>query len=104
MHKLLNILLEKLAVAIGHPYAFLVMTTTVIVWFAVGFFMDFSNTWFDIMDVSIFLSTFLFVFIIQHSQNADTKAIQEKLDELIKKLPKARNSKAGIEKRLKKNQ
>lgn len=40
--------------------------------------------------------------VVQSSQNADTRAIQDKLDEIIKSLPKADDSKKNEETRLKK--
>lgn len=44
------------------------------------------------------LTPFLMVFMIQHSQNKDGKAIQIKLNELIKVTEQARNELVGIEK------
>ena len=41
--------------------------------------------------------TFLTVFLIQRAQNADTKALHVKLDELVRALEGARNEVAGIE-------
>ena len=42
------------------------------------------------------------MFVVQSSQNADTRAIQDKLDEIIKSLPNADDSKKNEETRLKK--
>ncbi len=47
-------------------------------------------------DKTITAISFIMVFIIQHSQNRDTKAIHKKLDELIHS-SNARNEVAGIE-------
>lgn len=44
------------------------------------------------------LASFLMLFMVQHSQNKDGKAIQIKLDELIKVTEQARNELVGIEK------
>lgn len=41
--------------------------------------------------------TFLMVFLIQHSQNRDTEAMQLKLDELIRAIADARDEYRGIE-------
>ena len=54
------------------------------------------------MDVFIFITTFFLILVVQSSQNADTRAIQDKLDEIIKSLPKADDSKKNEETRLKK--
>jgi low affinity Fe/Cu permease len=41
--------------------------------------------------------TFLMVFLIQNTQNRDTRALHVKLDEIILALDKAHNSRVGIE-------
>jgi low affinity Fe/Cu permease len=41
--------------------------------------------------------TFLMVFLIQRAQNADTRALHLKLDELVRAVEGARNEVAGIE-------
>jgi low affinity Fe/Cu permease len=41
------------------------------------------------------------IFIIESTVEADNRAMQEKLDEIIKKLPQANNSMIGIEKEYK---
>lgn len=54
------------------------------------------------MDVFVFLASFFLLFIIQSSQNADNKAIQDKLDEIIEALPQASNKKEREEELFKK--
>lgn len=53
------------------------------------------------MDIFVFMITFFLLFILQASQNADTQAIQDKLDEIIDSLPGADKKKEAEEKRLK---
>lgn len=93
--------LNTLADISGHPWMFLGALSLVLTWFVVGIFMDYDSTWFDIMDIFIFLSTYFLVFIVQASQNADTKAIQDKLDELVNATDSASNKVKGEEKLIK---
>ncbi len=92
--------MSGLAEFVGKPYVLLALLILVSIWFAMSVLLEY-DTWYDIMDVFIFLTTFFLLFIIQGSQNADTKAIQDKLDELIESLPKANDKLEGEEKRMK---
>ncbi len=98
--KLLTKIMNDLATIVGRPYVFASVVILALVWFIVGIFMEY-DTWFDIMDVFVFLTTFFLLFVVQSSQNADTAAIQDKLDEIIDVLPKANTKKEGEEKRMK---
>lgn len=93
--------MNNIADVTGHPWAFILSAAMIIIWFVVRPYIE-SEAWFNIMDISIFLTTFLLLFVLQASQNADTEAMQMKLDEIIRALPKADNTKRGKEKDLKK--
>lgn len=67
----------------GSAHAFLVALVIVIIWAATGPVFHYSDTWQLVINTGTTIVTFLMVFIIQHSQNKDTKAVQLKLDELI---------------------
>lgn len=97
----LTVLMNKIADFVGKPSVFIIAILLVIIWFICSRFMEY-DTWFDIMDVTIFITTFLLLFVVQASQNADTEAIQDKLDEIIDALPQTKNSKKGEEKEFKK--
>lgn len=85
------------ALIIGSASAFVIATTSVIVWALTGPFFHFSDTWQLIVNTGTTLVTFLAVFLIQHSQNKDGKAIQLKLDELIRSTERARNTLIDLE-------
>ncbi len=69
--------------ATGGPAAFIIATAIVIVWGLTGPIFHFSDTWQLVINTGTTIITFLMVFVIQHSQNKDTIALQLKLNELI---------------------
>jgi low affinity Fe/Cu permease len=85
------------AIATGSPRAFLAAVALIALWAASGPFLNFSDTWQLIANTATTLVTFLMVFLIQHQQNADTKALHVKMDEIIRALPDARNPVIDIE-------
>ncbi len=52
---------------------------------------DYSDTWQLLINTGTTIVTFLMVFIIQNTQNRDSKAVHLKLDELIRSIDSARN-------------
>jgi low affinity Fe/Cu permease len=75
----------------GSAWAFLLALTFVIVWSSIGPVFKFSDTWQLIINTASSIVTFLMVFLIQNTQNRDTREIQLKLDELIRADPKTHN-------------
>src|SRR5437868_9645415 len=69
--------------ATGTPAAFIIALMVIVVWAITGPIFKFSDTWQLVINTGTTIITFLMVFVIQHSQNKDTKAIQLKLNELI---------------------
>jgi low affinity Fe/Cu permease len=67
----------------GGVYAFIVAIGIVIIWGITGPVFKFSDTWQLVINTGTTIVTFLMVFVIQHSQNKDTLALQLKLNELI---------------------
>lgn len=68
----------------GTPSAFLLALLIVAGWGITGPLFDYSNTWQLIINTGTTIGTFLMVFLIQNTQNRDSKAVQLKLDELIR--------------------
>ena len=81
----------------GKPAAFLTAAILVILWALTGPLFGYSDTWQLVINTSTTIVTFLMVFLIQHTQNRDTLALQAKLAELIIAMRGAKNDVATIE-------
>jgi len=89
-------LLEKFATKTarmaGSKTAIGVAFAIVIIWAICGPIFDYSNTWQLAINTSTTIITFLMVFILQNSQNRESKALHAKLDYIIKSDPNTPNS------------
>lgn len=81
----------------GSPWAFLLAILAILAWAAMGPAFHYSDTWQLVINTATTIVTFLMVFLIQNTQNRDTRAMQLKLDELLRGLKGARTSLVGLE-------
>ena len=81
----------------GTPWAFLGACTVVVLWAVTGPLFGFSDTWQLVINTGTTIVTFLMVFLIQNTQNRDAKAIQLKLDELLRGVTGPRTSLVALE-------
>ena len=82
----------------GRPVTFVAAILIILVWGASGPLFGFSDTWQLVVNTGTTIITFLMVFLIQNTQNRDSTALQAKLDELLRAVTDARESKfIGVE-------
>ena len=84
---------------VGRPESFTLALLMIVVWGVSGPLFGYSDTWQLVINTATTIVTFLMVFLLQHSQNHDTAAIQAKLDELIRSNEEASNRLIGIERK-----
>ncbi len=80
----------------GRPIAFTAAVFVVLLWALSGPIFFFYDTWKMVIYTATTVITFWTVFVLQHTQN-DTKAMELKLDELIRRLEGADERLVGIE-------
>jgi low affinity Fe/Cu permease len=82
---------------LGSKWAFAGAGLVIVIWAAVGPIFHFSDTWQLVINTGTTIVTFLMVFLIQNTQNRDARAINLKLNELIRAIDKARDQMIDIE-------
>jgi len=87
----------KVSSCAGSYWAFIVAAGLIVAWLVTGPIFHFSDSWQLVINTGTTIVTFLMVFLIQSTQNRDGKAIQLKLDELIRAQGRARNVFAALE-------
>lgn len=88
---------SKVSAIAGKGSTFVFAILLIVVWLLSGPFFDFSDTWQLVINTTTTIITFCMVFLIQNTQNRDSKAMHLKLDELIKVSKAARNELIEIE-------
>ncbi|MFY9937598.1 MAG: low affinity iron permease family protein [Silvibacterium sp.] len=82
---------------LGSKWAFAGAGMVIVIWAATGPIFHFSDTWQLVINTGTTIVTFLMVFLIQNTQNRDARAINLKLNELIRAIDKARDQMIDIE-------
>ncbi len=88
---------EAVARMAGSPWAFLGAVLSILLWGLTGPAFHYSDTWQLVINTATTIITFLMVFLIQNTQNRDTKAVHLKLDELLRGVQGARTSLMNLE-------
>jgi low affinity Fe/Cu permease len=87
----------RAASATGSFWSFGLAILLVLVWLISGPLFDFSEAWQLVINTGTTIITFLMVFLIQHSTNKETRALQLKLNELIAAVEGASNRLIDVE-------
>jgi low affinity Fe/Cu permease len=74
---------EWATAATGSSTAFIIAFSTILIWAITGPVFHYSETWQLVINTGTTIVTFLMVFLIQKSQNKDSKAVHLKLNEII---------------------
>jgi len=83
--------------ATGSSAAFITAITVIVIWLVTGPVFKYSDTWQLIINTGTTIITFLMVFLIQKSQNKDSKAVHLKLNELLASHEGSSNRMVNIE-------
>ena len=82
---------------VGSPWTFLTIVVLVVVWVATGPAFGWSTGWALWPATVTSIGAFLLVVLLQYSQNRDTRAVQLKLDEVIRAVADARTQLVRLE-------
>jgi low affinity Fe/Cu permease len=96
MHLIRRIALRTPEV-VGSPRGFLLAIALAAGWVIVGPLVGFSDSWLLWPSAVASVVTFLIVFSLQYTQNRDTRAIQLKLDEILRASERARTELVKLE-------
>jgi len=88
---------RKTSTVLGTAWAFMGAVSIVVIWGLTGHIFHYSDTWQLIINTGTTIVTFLMVFLIQNTQNRDSRAIHLKLDEIIRSISGARNRLMDLE-------
>lgn len=77
---------------LGSSWCFFTAIVIILVWGLTGPYFKYSDAWQLVINTGTTIITFLMVFLIQNTQNRESRSIHLKLDELIKGVKGARNS------------
>ena len=97
MHEQFRKFARRSSEIVGSAEMFLAACAVIVIWAVLGPRYGFSDTWQLVINTGTTIITFLMVFIIQTSQNRDARAIQLKLDELIRAVQGARTGMVRLE-------
>jgi low affinity Fe/Cu permease len=82
----------------GQPYAFIVALAIVLAWISAGPIFGFTNTLYQLfINTLTTIITFLMTFLIQGSQNRDTKEVKLQLAELVRAVQGANNTLVSLD-------
>lgn len=97
LKQLFHRIARRVSNAMGTPYAFIAALLLTVGWAVTGPLFGYSSGWQLFINTTTTIATFLVVFLIQNTQNHDSRALHLKLDELLRAVKRARNSLVDLE-------
>ena len=88
---------DATSTVVGSPWTFVANVALTVLWLVLGPVFNFSDTWQLTMNTAASQVTFLIAFLLQNTQNRDTRALQLKLDELLRSTAGARPQLINLE-------
>jgi low affinity Fe/Cu permease len=97
MHDLFRRFAHRISELVGSPWVFVLALLVIIGWAITGPVFSYSDTWQLVINTGTTIVTFLMVFLIQNTQNRDSRAVHLKIDELLRSIGRARTDLVTIE-------
>jgi low affinity Fe/Cu permease len=97
MHELFRHVAKRTSDIVGSAWTFVLALLVIVVWAMTGPLFGYSDTWQLVINTGTTIVTFLMVFLIQNTQNRESKAVHLKIDELIRANRLAKNAMITIE-------
>jgi low affinity Fe/Cu permease len=88
---------QRTAAIVGSVPAFVAAVLVIVVWAVLGPVFHFSTTWQLVINTTTTIITFLIVFLIQNTQNRESRALNLKIDELLRASRSARTGFVKLE-------
>jgi low affinity Fe/Cu permease len=100
-HRTVHAVLERFSRVVtawtGSSWAFSLALLVIVAWAASGPVFGYSDTWQLAINTGTTIVTFLMVFLIQRSQNKDSRAVHLKLNEIVSAIEGASNRLVDVE-------
>jgi len=97
MSELFHRFATRISILVGSAGSFVVAAALIAAWGLTGPLFHFSDTWQLVINTTTTIITFLMVFLIQNTQNRDSRTVNLKLDELLRAVKGARNRLVQLE-------
>jgi low affinity Fe/Cu permease len=83
---------RRITLLTGSPWSIAAVVVALGAWLGAGWAFGFPRSWELVATAGLPVLTLVLLVVVQHTQNHDDRAIQLKLDELIRALDRASNS------------